>query len=381
MFVMNVGVASGSMPGRTADGDPGETPEGWITDNSAKNPAYTKATDAGRGERDTTGAGREVPRGERDPRGRRWARACLRAAVAAPSVHNTQPWRFQVVGDAIEVRPDLDRRLDVIDPDGRFLMISLGAAVLNLRVAVLDRNRVPVLRVRGADVDDTAARVEMGRAAVPDGTVAALAQAVRRRHTNRQPFSNTVIPRTVADELLSAAAVEGAVLQIVDPVRRAVIMSLTETADACQRGDVAYRREAAHWTTWWSGRRDGLAPETIGPRDLTNSLPLRDFGRVDDRAAERFEPHPQIAVLYTRGDDWRQWLRAGQALQRVLLTATVRGMVAQPMTQAIEVARTRALIGEPPAERYAQMVLRLGYAAPAPPSPRRALSEMLAAGR
>ena len=62
--------------------------------------------------------------------------ACVRTATFAPSIHNTQPWRFRVRDNGIDVYADWRRRLDVIDPNGRQLIISVGAAIMNLRLAI-----------------------------------------------------------------------------------------------------------------------------------------------------------------------------------------------------------------------------------------------------
>ena len=63
-------------------------------------------------------------------------RALIGAAGAAPSIHNTQPWRFRVSDDLIEVHGDPDRMLWVADPRGRALHLSCGAALFNLKLAI-----------------------------------------------------------------------------------------------------------------------------------------------------------------------------------------------------------------------------------------------------
>ena len=137
-------------------------------------------------------------------------RTCLLAATAAPSVHNTQPWLFRVGQHGVDVLVDRRRQLRSMDPEGREMFVSVGAAVFNLRIA---------LRARGwlADADiapdaadpDLAARV-VARAPVPaPAAVTALANAVARRRTNRRPFAETAVPEAILAELSSAAAAEG----------------------------------------------------------------------------------------------------------------------------------------------------------------------------
>src|SRR5689334_11811216 len=76
--------------------------------------------------------------------GAAWRRV-LMAAVAAPSIHNSQPWRFRLHMGAVDVLLDRERQMHVADPSGRELTLSVGAAVFNLRVAMLAGGRQPIL--------------------------------------------------------------------------------------------------------------------------------------------------------------------------------------------------------------------------------------------
>ena len=89
-----------------------------------------------------------------------------------------------------------------------------------------------------------------------------------------------------------------------------------------------------------------------------------------------FEEEPQLAVLSTRFADRADWLRAGQALQRVLLVATIRGFAASPLTQPLEVADAWLVRDPQSGMEYPQMILRLGYGLPVSP-PRRPVSDVL----
>jgi nitroreductase len=309
-------------------------------------------------------------------------RACLHAAAAAPSVYNTQPWRFRVRPRSIEVLLDHSRRLDVIDPGGRELLISVGAAVFNLRVALLGHGRLPILRTfPSRDDPDLVAAVTIGSAVAADPTVRALLAAVEHRHTNRQPFSDMAVPDAVIGDLTRAALAEGATLALADPIGRDAILALTGTAEEWHRRDPAYLAELGAWTKPPYGRRDGVPAQTFGPADEDHTVPLRDFApdQQQRRPPERFEARPTLVVLRTVGDTQVDWVRAGQALQRVLLTATVRGVATTPMTQALEIPELRRLLCDPFRHRYPQVILRIGYGRPAAGSPRRPLATTIAA--
>jgi nitroreductase len=309
----------------------------------------------------------------------------LRAAVAAPSIHNTQPWRFRVRDHYIDVFADQSRRLLVIDPRGRELLISVGAALMNLRVAMLADGRTPMVRLTsGGRETDLVARVTPGPPTPISDTVRLLAEAIPRRHTNRLPFEPTAVPAEVTGDLCAAAAVEGAQLVVVDSsAMRDAVLGVVRTADQRRRRDPAYLRELAEWTESVGDRRDGVPPEAFGPWSALEVIPLRDFGLVNPaphRTTVQFETEPTIALLYTTGDQPEHWLRAGQALERTLLTATVRGLASTLMTQPLELPELRELFTDSAENRTAQVILRFGYGPPSAPSPRRPLESFLLPG-
>jgi nitroreductase len=109
-------------------------------------------------------------------------------------------------------------------------------------------------------------------------------------------------------------------------------------------------------------------------------MPLRDFGLLVPRvvrSAERFEPFPTIVLLSTHGDTRREWITAGQALQRVLLVATRLRLATTPISQPVEIPAIRELLTDTGTGRRAQMVLRIGHGPPAAATPRRPLSDVL----
>jgi Nitroreductase family len=306
---------------------------------------------------------------------------CLTAAAAAPSIHNTQPWRFDVHDEVVDVYADRLRRLDVLDPTGREMIISVGAAVLNLRVSVLAHGRLAIYQpLPDPHRPDLLARVSVGRPMAAPYCSRQLAWAISRRHTNRHPFSGAAIPDEVQTELVEAAQVEGGQLFIADPALRDSILSTVRTAHNRQRTDVDYLVELAAWTRPARGRRDGVPAYAFAPPDPDERIPVRDFGLAyPARMAwpAVFEDDPTVAVLYTAGDNPAAWLSAGQSMQRVLLTATLRKVQATVMTQPLEIPELRALFDDSALGRVAQVILRLGYAPDAPATPRRSVSDLL----
>jgi nitroreductase len=309
-------------------------------------------------------------------------RECLVAATAAPSIHNTQPWLFRLRGNTVDVLVDRYRQLPILDPEGREMLISIGAAVFNLRLALRAHGREARVRLLpDRQQVDLVATLSTQPATAPAAAAVALAETIPRRHTNRRPFANRPVPDQIMAELSAAAVAEQASLLAVDPALRDGVLSLTRTAENRMRKHPGYRTELAAWTTPGGvGRRDGVPRQAFGPRDPHGALPLRDFalGHGAPTATVAFEPDPTLLLLFTEGDAPADWLRAGGALQRVLLTATLRGLAATPLSQIVEIPRLRALLADSTTGEVVQTVLRIGYpTAPALGTPRRPIEDVI----
>ncbi|NEW72125.1 Acg family FMN-binding oxidoreductase [Streptomyces rhizosphaericus] len=317
----------------------------------------------------------------------------ISAAVAAPSIHNTQPWRYRLNPDTVtlEVRAAPERALRYADPMGRALSVSAGAAVFNLRVAVAHFGWDPVVRLLPyRSQPDLLATVRLAaspteRAGRHDDGHDDLYDVIWRRHSSRSPYSARRLPARVLCDLTEAARANGASLWLADPEETAWLLRLTAEAERRLSGDPRRLAESRTWI------RDtgpyGIPPAALGPRDATGRLPVRDFlgPRPDGRdrpAAVPFEPHPTIAVLTTDQDRRTDWLRAGQALEHVLLLATSHAVRASLLHQALEWSDLRWSLGDAhPAPGHVQMLIRLGYGPVGPATPRNRVAEALDGGR
>ncbi|GAA2607813.1 Acg family FMN-binding oxidoreductase [Paractinoplanes durhamensis] len=297
------------------------------------------------------------------PPSRKVLAGCVGTATAAPSLHNSQPWRFRIDGPSVDVYADPARRLHVIDPAGRELLISVGAAVFTLRLAItLAGYRCECEPFPSPADPDLVARVTAGKPTAPSAAAEALFAAVPHRHTNRWPFAHTAVPADALEHLVNAARLEGAALSVASPPAREAILGLALEADRRLRARPGYRDELRRWAGP-SARHDGVPTWAIGPWDALESMPIRDLGALSDlpRPTAKFEPYPTILVLATDGDEPADWLRAGQALQRVLLTATWENLATTPISQPIEVPAVREALAAPDGRRFVQSVLRIGY--------------------
>jgi hypothetical protein len=307
-------------------------------------------------------------------------RLLLTAATSAPSLHNSQPWSFEIDHGEIAVYADPSRHLTRSDPAGRSLLISCGAAVFNLRVAAEHLGFHPRVRLL-PDAADPAlvARVSLGGRQAHVGGLSVYYRAISARRTNRLPFHNRSIPHAALAAMGEAARAEHALLRIYDdPDEVSRIVALLHEADLAEADDPAIRVERQAWIGG-PHRDDGVPVGSLGPRPGAASAPFRDLGRGVGvpRDEARFEKTPMVAILSTRHDERVDSVRAGQALERVLLELTGAGLAASFMNQPLEHEVLRGLVRSPETGvGHSHMIIRMGYGDPVPPTPRRLLSSV-----
>jgi len=305
-------------------------------------------------------------------------------AGRAPSLHNTQPWRFAVNGDAIELYADASRRLQV-DPDGREMVISCGAALYGLRLAVRSLGYLPAVELLPEPVGPRVlARVRPGRPAPMTSDERKLLYAVPHRHTHRGPFEPGPLPARLFPQMREDAQAEGATLTEIRPgPAREELMALFAALARRQDRDPRSRAETWRWSReQTSPDRDGV-PAHAFPAERSREaggLPQRDFdlGRGLGMLPAGGPAAPVMAVLFTPGDGEEDWLHAGQALQRLLLHAASQWVFASLNTQPLEDVSTRTLIRDRLALPGApQMLLALGVSRTAPATARRPAADLI----
>ncbi|MEV4704410.1 Acg family FMN-binding oxidoreductase [Actinoplanes sp. NPDC049316] len=304
-------------------------------------------------------------------------RSAAAAGIRAPSLHNSQPWRFRLRGGAVEILADRERQLPIADSSGWAVRIACGAATLNARLALAALGRPAEVELR--PYGDLVARLTPGPPRPATYTEASLAAAIPHRFSNRKPFWPDPVPSQTRVRLIEAAQAEGGWLDLlVGMTALTGFAEIARSADRVLRRNPGYQAEMIGWTHA-DAARDGV-PVTAGgpveePQDL---LPQRSFTDHSRAAGRDFEPEPLVAVLGTPADRPVDQLAAGQALQRVLLTATDAGLASSMMSQPIEVPAAREHLrrslrrsGVP------QIALRLGFGQPGRPTLRRPLEDVL----
>ena len=315
-------------------------------------------------------------------------RSLLEYAILAPSGHNTQPWLFCPTEEGVDIYADRGRALPVADPEDREMVISCGAALFHLRVAARNTGMTPSVEPFPDQSNrDLLARVRLAQGPPPTADELRLFRAIPVRRTNWLSFENRSVPPDLPARLVEEAEAEGVGLRFLEASQREPVRALIMEADRRLDVDEDYRREMVMWLGDDESERSGsgmpLYPEDIGlsvayDSPLPSAVPISDLvaahhGRLAEQAS-------RIAILYTAGSSPDDWLRAGQALDRVLLSAAADGVSASFLSGPIQVDNLtpalRTLLGGD--VQYPQMVLGLGYAPPRDRrTPRRPLDESL----
>lgn len=310
------------------------------------------------------------------------------SALRAPSVYNSQPWRWRVDPTAgIDLFADRDRHLTTIDAAGRDLLMSCGAALAHLVVALAGLGwSATVDRFPDPEDSDHLARVRPSEATPAGATaladLARLAPAIPLRRTDRRRFAAAPVDSHLLDTLVAHADRCGADLYVVTgaTARTRLIETIARSA-SLQRQQAGYGAELARWTGRYGGAADGIEAGTVAAGiDLPGDVPMRRFTEGRLRQPTHSLQHADasvLTVLSARSDDRLGTLRAGEAVGTVLLAATGMGLATTPLSQPLEVTSTRDWITETlvGGAVFPQIVIRVGWPdehAPAlPPTVRR----------
>ena len=309
--------------------------------------------------------------------------AAMALATRAPSVHNTQPWRWRIGSNSVHLYAESSLHLIHTDPDGRDLLISCGAALHHATVAFHALGWQPAVRrfPNPAEPDHLAA-IEL-TPCTPEQPDIALAAAIPRRRTDRRYYSGWPVPLGDIALMTARAARLGIGLRRVK--LNDVLTNALRQAVSHHVHDPDYLTEL----TVWSGRYASVAgvPARSTPTpDHSAALPSRIFaGPVLNQAAgtTATDDNGSLLALGTTTDAPIDRLRAGEATSAVLLTATAQGLSTCPVTEALENPACRAIVrsdvfGD---ELFPQMLIRVGWAPlnadPLPATPRRALTDVV----
>ncbi|MBF6434868.1 Acg family FMN-binding oxidoreductase [Nocardia cyriacigeorgica] len=306
----------------------------------------------------------------------------LNLAVRAPSIHNTQPWRWRIGRRGIDLFADTSRGLGATDPHERALVVSCGVVLHHLRVAFAALGWATSVERRPDPRDpDHLAHIDVTRRPPSDSDIE-LAAAILMRQTDRRHYLHRPVPARLIRALAQRAADCGAVVRQIPEPWLPRLAGPMRRAAASHATDSAYQAELARWS---SGERstDGVPGRNAPPPRAAGEIPVRTF--ADATLADSAD-QPDAAVWLVVGtarDDRQSQLRAGEATSAVLLTATDRGLATSLQTEPLGMADPRQEIraGLLHDCAYPQAMVRVGWmahtAAPLTSTPRRPVADVL----
>lgn len=306
-------------------------------------------------------------------------------ACRAPSIHNSQPWRWVVDHDAVHLFADRNRTVRATDHSGRGALISCGATLHHLEVAMAAAgwratiNRLPdpndpghlaTLRFRPIDLVTSAHRNR--------------AEAILQRHTDRLPFDRPMYWEHFEPVLREALDDEVATLHVLADEQRLRLVEASQLSEELRRDDASYHAELDWWTSPFA-LSEGMPPSALASDterlrvDVAREFPVRGH---QERRPGIATDWSKILVLSTPTDTKADVLRCGEVLSTVLLECTMAGMATCTLTHLIESSESRDIVrdligrhGEP------QVLIRVGITPamePLPaPTPRRPLHAVL----
>ncbi|MFC4083861.1 Acg family FMN-binding oxidoreductase [Amycolatopsis samaneae] len=312
-----------------------------------------------------------------------------RAVVRAPSVHNIQPWTLEVAGEDLLVRERRDLVLPEHDPGGRDRLLSCGAALANLVLAVrvLGR-RVTTETLPDPRRPDLVAVVRPGAALRPSATELHRYSAIARRRSYRHRFTSLPVPDRVLAEVVNSTETSQVRARHVRGERAlSEVAGLLLFAAKAYQHDHGYQRELALWTIHdeYSHRHGaGIAGGCLPESTLPWAGLVRPRTALPDREVLRRRLAGETVLVFVTLDDAPvDHLHAGLALQNAWLAAVDNGLAASVLTQPLQLPEVRsALCEELELAGFPQVMMRIGHpSADVGQSPRRALDEILSGSR
>jgi nitroreductase len=311
--------------------------------------------------------------------------AVVELACRAPSLHNSQPWRWRFDTGTLQLFADHTRIGRHTDATGREVILSCGAVLDHLVVAAASAGwQVAVERYPNPHDRDHVASVAFHRAESAGEHARTLAEAMSSRRTDRLAFAAPEPWAEVEHQLRTLVRGTATDLDVIDDDGRTALAEASRRSEEHRRGDASYRYELL----WWTGHSDteGGVPSGALPSaaeashvDIAREFPAYGSG---DRRPQVDRDQSKILVLSTYDDNRENTLRCGEALSRLLLECTAAGLATCILTHMIELHTSREIVRRLTGRRAEpQVLIRVGRAPEITPppvrTPRRPVADVL----
>jgi hypothetical protein len=309
--------------------------------------------------------------------------------IKAPSGHNSQPWKFQIINNAIQIYPDRSRSLPAVDANDRELFISLGCATENVVLAAKAqglRSQIEVLPDAATNTSSITIHFTEG---LPADTL--WLALIDKRQSNRSVYSGEPLTEAELKGLRSVELEAGVRATIVtDTLQKDRLIELVIAGNTVQMQDAAFKQELLSWIRF--NRReaqatgDGLAYNTMG----NPAIPFRAIGKLiacSVLTQDRQNLHNNkllhdvsaLVVFSVQDNNPCGWINLGRSFERMALVATRLGVAHSHFNQPFEVSGLQDKLKKLEFVRgnYPCLMIRLGHAKSMPSSFRRRIEDVL----
>lgn len=312
-------------------------------------------------------------------------------ASLAGSSHNSQPWKVEVyTNDSLLIFADTSRLLDVVDPKGLELYISVGAFIENLFIAAnaFGYKTYITLFETGINSSLPVASIKLTKSGLPQNLNSL--EELELRTTLRIPFDTMAIKNIDKNKLVSIAPGNIIFVPSSSPDGRFIAKKELEAYST-----QAYQKEAQDELASWirfsnkdvNSKRDGLTPAGMGIKGIGGFM-VRNFFKPEDSKKESFvksgveKTQKQVEncggwiIISTEKDNFSEWINVGRIYERLNIQCRKSNLGFHPMNQIIEVPEiTRDVNSKLMQWRNIRFVARIGYVDeyPAPVSKRRSV--------
>jgi hypothetical protein len=310
-------------------------------------------------------------------------RTLVHYATLAANGHNTQPWKFSLKENVIEIFPDYSRQLAVVDSNHRELWISLGCALENLVIAA--RAEGFTTNVTYPDAAEVI-KVEL----TPDTRQSSpLFDAISSRQNTRSEYNGQAVKSPDFDQLQALPLEPGVALHFVTtPANKETVLEYVNQGNLSQYGNQAFLDELIYWLRF--NKKEALAaldglysrcsgnpevPRWLGKMFVAGTKPQQQA----DADAKKLRSSPGAVVIASAADGKTAWVRTGQVYERLALKMTSLNIKSAFLNQPIEVAEIRSQFQKAVGlgSSHPQLLLRFGYAEALPHSLRRPVDQVV----
>ena len=310
-------------------------------------------------------------------------------ACRAPSLHNSQPWRWRASSTVVDLLADPRRVVRSADSSGREALIGCGAALDHFRVVMAAAGwNTAVDRFPNPDKLDHVASIGFTPLESVASAVRDRANAIMHRRTDRLPFRAPDNWESLESMLRDLFDDGLATFDVLTDDARPLLAEASKLTESLRRDDDFYHQELQWWTAPFR-LSEGVPPDALVSsserRRVGVNRSFRPSGHVDRRPENR-QDEAKVLVLSTPADSREDALNGGEMLSQVLLECTMAGLATCTMTHITEMEASRDIIRELTGRKtMPQALIRIGVVPsiediPAP-TPRRSLREVLEIGR